>query len=309
MSDLSKGSAIAIDAGATKTLAILVDEDGHEIARATAAGANPWDVGPDAARAALHIVLNQLMTGGNVRAVCLGAAGIDRESDRIAAETRLRAILPARIAIVVRNDAAAALGLVGPSRPAMVVVADAGRITYGEDADGKAVRAGGQGAVLGDSASAVSLGMSILRHTADVLDGCEPAGPLATAVIQRLKLQQATEIIARIRHPDLDEPLVESLAPTLHAASQSGDEKAKEIIAAEGSALARNAKHVAGVIRQTAELPVLLVGNVFRSVPGIRDRVVAAVGQTGPVSLIESAEAVHGAARIALDTARERPQR
>jgi N-acetylglucosamine kinase-like BadF-type ATPase len=309
MSDLTKGIAIGIDAGGTKTLAILVDEEGHEVARANAAGANPWDVGPDAARAALHIVLNQLMTGGNVRAVCLGAAGIDRETDRVAAETRLRAILPARIAIDVRNDAAAALGLIGPSRPAMVVVADAGSIAYGESADGKTGRAGGQGAVLGDCASAVSLGMAILRHTADVLDGCERAGPLATAVIDRLKLQHATEIIARIRHPDLDEPLVESLAPTLEAASRSGDAKAKEIIATEGAALARNAKHIAGVIRGNAELPVLLVGHVFGSVPAIRNRVVAAVEETGPVSLIESAEAVHGAARISLDIARERPPR
>lgn len=305
MSDLTRGVAIGIDTGGTKTLAILVDEEGHEVSRASAGGANPWDVGPDAARAALHIVLNQLMTGGNVRAVCLGAAGVDRDADRIAAEARLRAFVPTRIAIVVRNDAAAALGLAGSNRPAMVVVADTGSIAYGEGADGMVTRAGGHGAVLGDCASAISLGMAVLRHTADVLDGCERKGPLAGAAIERLKLQRSTEIVARIRHPDLDEPLVESLAPLLHHASQTGDKKAAEIIGVEGAALARNAHHVARAIRTPAELPVLLVGSVFGWVPDVRERVVAAVRKTGPASIIESTEAVHGAARIALEVARE----
>jgi N-acetylglucosamine kinase-like BadF-type ATPase len=305
MSDLTQGVAIGIDAGGTKTLAILVDEEGREVSRASAGGANPWDVGPDAARAALHIVLNQLMTGGNVRAVCLGAAGVDRDADRVAAEARLRAFVPTRIAIVVRNDAAAALGLAGPDRPAMVVVADTGSIAYGEGTDGSVTRAGGHGAVLGDCASAVSFGMAVLRHTADVLDGCERKGPLAGAAIERLKLQRATEIVAKIRHPDLDESLVESLAPMLHQASQSGDKKAAEIIATECAALARNAHHVARAIRTAAELPVLLVGSVFAWVPDLRERVIAAVRKTGPASIVESAEAVHGAARIALEVARE----
>jgi N-acetylglucosamine kinase-like BadF-type ATPase len=306
MSDLSAGVAIGIDAGGTKTLAILVDEEGREIARASTGGANPWDVGPDAARAALHIVLNQLMTGGSVRVVCLGAAGIDREADRIAAETRLRALLPNRIATIVRNDAAAMLGLIGSNRPAMVVVADTGSIAYGEDADGQVTRAGGLGAVLGDCASALSLGMAILRLIAGVLDGYERKGMLATAAIEKLNVHHATEIVARIRHPDLDEPLVESLAALLMDAAKSGDANAKEIISSEGAALARNASHVARAIRKSEELPVLLVGKVFHWVPDIRDRVIAAVRKTGKVSIVESAEGVHGAAQLALELARER---
>ena len=306
MFDLSSGVAIGIDAGGTKTLAILVDEEGREIARSSTGGANPWDVGPDAARAALHIVLNQLMTGGNVRVVCLGAAGIDREEDRVAAETRLRALLPNRIATIVRNDAAAMLGLVGSKRPAIVVVADTGSIAYGEGADGQVTRAGGLGAVLGDSGSSLSLGMAILRFVAGVLDGYERKRPLATAAIDKLNIHHATEIVARIRHPELDEPLVESLAALLNDAAKSGDVNAKEIIATEGVALARNARHVARAIRTSEALPVLLVGKVFAWVPDIRDLVIAGLRKSGKISVVDSAEGVHGAARLALELARER---
>ncbi|HKW44775.1 MAG TPA: BadF/BadG/BcrA/BcrD ATPase family protein [Candidatus Eremiobacteraceae bacterium] len=303
MSDLSGGVAIGIDAGGTKTVAILVDEEGREIARASSGGANPWDVGTDAARAALHIVLNQLMTGGNVRVVCLGAAGIDNEADRLAAETRLRALLPNRIATIVRNDAAAVLGLIGSSRPAMVVVADTGSIAYGESADGNVTRAGGLGAVLGDCASALSLGMVVLRLTAGVLDGYLRNGPLATAAIEKLNIGHSTEIIARIRHPELDEPLIESLAALLADAAAAGDLDAEEIIEAEGAALARNAAHVARAIRTRDVLPVLIVGKVFGWVPDIRDRAIAAVRKTGKVSIVEATEGVRGAAQLALELA------
>jgi N-acetylglucosamine kinase-like BadF-type ATPase len=246
------------------------------------------------------------MTGGNVRVVCLGAAGIDNETDRVAAETRLRALLPNRIATIVRNDAAAVLGLIGSNRPAMVVVADTGSIAYGEGANGEVTRAGGLGAVLGDAASALSLGMAVLRLTAGVLDGYVRSGPLAAAAIEKLNIHQSTEIIARIRHPDLDEPLVESLAALLVEAAGSGDLDAEEIMESEGAALARNAAHVARAIRTRDVLPVLIVGKVFGWVPEIRDRVIAAVRKTGKVSIVESAEGVHGPARLALDLARER---
>jgi len=167
-------------------------------------------------------------------------------------------------------------------------------------------RTGGLGAVLGDSASALSLGMAILRLIAGVLDGYARRGPLATAAIERLGVHHATEIVARIRHPELDEPLVESLATLLMDAADSGDADAKEIIASEAAALARNAGHVARAIRISDVLPVLIVGKVFGWIPEIRDRVIAAVRKTGKVSLVESAEGVHGAARLALELARER---
>ncbi|HXW77372.1 MAG TPA: BadF/BadG/BcrA/BcrD ATPase family protein, partial [Candidatus Eremiobacteraceae bacterium] len=213
------------------------------------------------------------------------------------------------VAITVRNDAAATLGLVGPERPAMVVIADTGSIAYGEGADGEVTRAGGHGAVLGDCASAVSLGLAVLRHTADVLDECETRGPLARAAIERLKLERATDIVARIRHPDFDEPLVESLAAMLDPGMLASDPKAQAIVDAESAALARNARRVARAIRSRSpmRLPVLLVGCVFAWTPVIRDRVCAAVKDTGDVTIVESGECVHGAARVALDLLRVPP--
>ena len=304
MSDLKRGIAIGIDAGGTKTLAILVDADARELQRSESGGANPWDVGPDAARLALSTVLKPLLESGSVRAVCLGSAGIDREADRLAAETTLRSIVPSDVAIAARNDAAAALGLVGSKRPAMVVIAGTGSIAYGERADGSVARVGGHGAIIGDCGSGSNLGLGAVRHVANVLDGCEPRGALADAVIKRLNLRRAQDVVVHIQHPDLDVPLVASLAPLVEEAMKRGDQAAKKLVDAEGDALAANAKRLAFAVREQAALPVLLVGSVFSAFSDIREKVKSSLRQTGPVVVHESSECVHGAARLALDLAR-----
>ena len=301
MSDLKRGIAIGIDAGGTKTLGILVDGDSREISRAQAGGANPWDVGPDAAREALKAVLTPLLEGGNVKAVCLGSAGVDREEDRIAAEKVLRGMLPADVEIDVRNDAAAALGLAGPKRPAMVVVAGTGSIAYGEAADGSVVRIGGHGAVIGDVGSGSSLGLAALRHTANAYDGSDTKGALAESVISSLKLKRAGDIAGRIMHPNLDMPLIASLAPLVETALKKNDPAAVALVKAEGDGLAANAKRLAKTIRQDSALPALLIGGIFTNFPEIRDAVKAAIRESGPVVILESSESVLGAARIALD--------
>ena len=303
MSDLKKGVAIGIDAGGTKTVGILVDAECRELSRAQAGGANPWDVGPEATRVALMSVLEPLLAGGAVRAVCLGSAGVDRESDRVSAEKGLRAIVPGSISIDVRNDAAAALGVLGPKRPALVVIASTGSIAYGEDADGSPVRVGGHGAIIGDVGSASALGIAAARHTANALDGLEPRGALTDLVVERLKLKRSSDVVLRIQHPELDVPLVAALAPLVEQANQRGDKTAKAIVDAEGDALAATAKRVAYTIRREAALPSLLVGNVFSSFPDIREKVKAALRATGPVVVQESSECVLGAARIAVELA------
>jgi N-acetylglucosamine kinase-like BadF-type ATPase len=183
----------------------------------------------------------------------------------------------------------------------MVVVAGTGSIAYGEAADGAVVRVGGHGAVLGDVGSGSSLGLGALRHTANAYDGSETRGALAAAVITELKLKRAGDIQGRIQHPNLDMPLIASLAPLVDIAAKSGDLSAKALIQAEGSALAANAKRLARSIRQESALPALLIGSIFSGFPDIRDAVKAALRETGPVVILESSESVLGAARIALD--------
>ena len=303
MAEPRDGIAIGIDAGGTKTLGVLVDASGRELARAEAPGANPWSGGRDAARRAIARVVTPLLAGGRVRALCLGSAGIGRDGGTQAAEEDLRAIVPATISVAVCTDAVAALALAGAQRPALVVIAGTGSIVYGERADRSSVRLGGNGAIVGDPGSGAALGIGALRHTARVLDRDLPRGPLADAIAVRLGARTARDVVERVGWPSLDVALVASLAPLVRGASALGDEAANRIIAAEADALAADADFVARNIRRDEPLVALLAGSIFGAFPAIRDRVDAALRASGAVRLEEGVQPVMGAARIALDLA------
>ena len=296
--------AIGIDAGGTRTIGVLVDNDCRELARADAGAGNPATVGADAAWKAIGDVFAKLSTGARVKGVCLGQAGIDRPDDRTHAEAALRSIVGPNINMEARNDAAAALGILGPARPAMVVVAGTGSITYGERADGSPRRVGGLGAMISDPGGATSIGLAALRHVARVLDGTEKRGPLAMAVIERWKLRAPADMLTPFQSGGFESPIVASIAPMVAKAIDQGDAAARTIVDTQAAALADDAKFLAREIRTDRSLPVLLVGKVFAGIPSLRERVRDAVRQTGSTMIQEASECVLGAARIALSLAK-----
>ncbi len=74
---------IGIDAGGTKTVALLADADGHVLAEGRAGAANLHTEGELEVEKILHTVIDLATDGRDVTlsAVCLGIAGVDREDD------------------------------------------------------------------------------------------------------------------------------------------------------------------------------------------------------------------------------------
>src|ERR671914_768378 len=74
---------LGIDAGGTKTVALLADADGRIVAEGRAGGANLQTEGELDGEKGLPNVIEQVTRRNNVTlaAVCLGMAGVDRETD------------------------------------------------------------------------------------------------------------------------------------------------------------------------------------------------------------------------------------
>ena len=74
---------LGIDAGGTKTVALLADADGRIVGEGRAGGANLQTEGELEVEKMLHDVIDQATDGRDVApaAVCLGMAGVDREDD------------------------------------------------------------------------------------------------------------------------------------------------------------------------------------------------------------------------------------
>ena len=74
---------LGIDAGGSKTVALLATLDGRVVAEGRAGGANLRTHGELAVEKVLHDVIDQVLEGRPEPplAVCLGIAGVDRQDD------------------------------------------------------------------------------------------------------------------------------------------------------------------------------------------------------------------------------------
>ncbi|HEX5133870.1 MAG TPA: BadF/BadG/BcrA/BcrD ATPase family protein, partial [Thermoanaerobaculia bacterium] len=74
---------LGIDAGGTKTRALLADEDSRVVAGAFGGGANLRTHGELEVEKVLHDVMERVLVGYDVApaAICLGIAGVDRPQD------------------------------------------------------------------------------------------------------------------------------------------------------------------------------------------------------------------------------------
>jgi N-acetylglucosamine kinase-like BadF-type ATPase len=297
------GVAIGIDAGGSKTDAVLVDANCVELARATAGGANLRSIDRHIVESNLASVISPLLAGQRVRAICVGAAGAGREADRDALREVLKWAAPPRMMIIVMHDGEIALRAATSARPAMVVIAGTGSLAYGERADGTSARAGGYGSVIGDPGSGYAIGMAAIQCAARAFDGIEPIGMLAKAVANTLNAKSASDLTEAVDHPPPDVAEVASLAGLVAEASRSGDAAAQEIIAGHARLLGSLAAQVARAIRDgRAALPVALSGGAFEAIPTLAETVSQAVAASGECEIIRPQKTpAAGAAAIALE--------
>jgi N-acetylglucosamine kinase-like BadF-type ATPase len=301
MADAHLKHVIGIDAGGSKTLALLVAETGDIVARSRTGGANPHSVGQDSAARSLREALEPLLRSHRVDAICIGAAGLARESDRQFFERMLRDVAGARPRLLLRSDAQIALEAGTSERPAMVAIAGTGAIVYGERADRSEVRCGGYGIVIGDLSGGYAMGVRAVRHAARTLDGLAHSGPLSEAVLARLEASDVPALVERIPGWPAAVGTIAALAGVVAETAARGDAAAQAIVAEACAGLREQARRVAEQVRTQARLPVVVFGGAFEAVPALFEAVERGCRQTGPCTLGRPiVEPAHGAALLAL---------
>jgi N-acetylglucosamine kinase-like BadF-type ATPase len=295
---------IGIDAGGSKTLALLVDETATVVGRARARGANPRSAGPRQAAAALREAVTPLLQTASPSAMCIGAAGVARESDRKFFERELRTLAGPDAAIVICNDAQIVLRAGIQQRPAVAAIAGTGGLVYGEREDGSSERCGGYGALIGDAFGSAAVGLAAIAHAAAALDGIAPRGVLAEAVLGAVRATSVPQLVERVHAWPPDVGAIGALAPLVWDASEAGDPAAARIVRRACDELAKAVKTVAARVRNANRLTVVLSGGAFDALPALVDSARAGAAQTGPSTVRRLAvEPAHGAALLALEAA------
>jgi N-acetylglucosamine kinase-like BadF-type ATPase len=299
---------LGIDAGGTKTVCLLADAEGHVVSEARGGGANLQASGELEVEKVLHAVMDTALGDRDVMpaAICLGIAGVDRESDAAAVRGIMRRIGFKTRTLVV-NDALVALVAGAGEEPGVVIVAGTGSIAYGRDGDGRAARSGGWGYVLGDEGGGFWIGRSALNAVVRQFDGRGPRTVLTEMVLESMRLESPTELVHAVYAGGLHRYAIASIAPVVQRAAEAGDAVAADIVSRAAIELAAAATSVITKLEMRGEVfPTLLAGGVFRGVPALVAQVASLLGEAAPRSDVRplDVEPAIGAVRLALAVAR-----
>lgn len=293
---------IGIDAGGTKTVGLLADEQGQPLGEARGGGANLQVHGELEVEKVLYGILEAL-GARSVSALCLGIAGVDRPGDEAVIRAILRRLGHAENARVV-NDAAIALVAGTPERAGIVIVAGTGSIAYGVDARGGVARAGGYGYLLADEGSGYWLGREALRAAVRARDGRGPQTPLADRVFAALGVASLEELVPLAYEQGLPRQQLAALSRLVQAAADAGDPLADALLDQAALELALAARSVARRLSLASRYPVVLAGGLFLGCPGLARRLTARLELPGAEPHLLEGEPASGAVTLALDLLR-----
>jgi N-acetylglucosamine kinase len=299
---------LGIDAGGTKTVCLLADEQGRVVSQARGGGANLQASGELEVEKVLHAVMETALGDRDLQpaAICLGIAGVDRESDAAAVRGIMRRIGFKTRTLVV-NDALIALVAGAGDEPGVVIVAGTGSIAYGRDAAARAARSGGWGYVLGDEGGGFWIGRTALNAVVRQFDGRGPRTTLTEMVLAAMHLERPTDLVHAVYAGGLHRYAIAGIAPVVQQAADAGDAVAADIVSRAGMELSAAAASVIARLEMRGEMfPILLAGGVFRGVPALVEHVASRLAEVAPRSEVRllDVEPAMGAVRLAMAAAR-----
>ncbi|MDP2317830.1 MAG: BadF/BadG/BcrA/BcrD ATPase family protein [Acidobacteriota bacterium] len=302
---------LGIDAGGSKTVALLADAAGRIVGEGRSGGANLQAHGELEVEKVLHHVIDRAMAGGAgvPAAVCLGLAGVDREGDsqviaavmrRLGFREHTLIVNDALIALVAGVPLAEGTAAVGPG---LVLISGTGSIAYGVNRHGLAARAGGWGTSLGDEGSGYWIGRRALSAVTRAADGRGPVTGLTALVLAHFTLSRPEQLVSAIYDHATGKRAIASLGPLVEQARAAGDAVAGEIMrkAAEELTLAA-ASVIASLEMRGEQFPVLMSGGMLRGAPWLAGEVSGRLAEVAPRSTVTAldVEPALGAVRLAL---------
>src|SRR5688572_22575500 len=294
---------LGIDAGGTKTVALLADADGRILGEGRAGAANLQTEGELEVEKILHTVIEHATDGRQVTpaAVCLGMAGVDRQDDAQIIRDVMRRLGFRSNALIV-NDALIALVAGAGASPGVVLISGTGSIAFGVSHRGLAARAGGWGPTLGDEGSGYWIGRRALEAVVRDADGRGPKTALTKKVLEYFSLERPELLVSEIYHQPHGRRAIASLAPEVDRAREAGDLVASEIMIDAADELAKAAGSVITRLEMRGEqFPILMAGGLLKRSEWLVAEIARRMAEVAPRSevLPLTEEPALGAVRLA----------
>ncbi len=294
---------VGIDGGGTRTTAVVTDEQGTELTRTTGQPGIVNVLEPEAGAHALADLATQALAEARITelpaVLCCALAGAGREAERARLERSLSSLRIAA-AVHVATDFEAAMQDAFGAGAGILVIAGTGSSAWGRAQDGRCVRAGGWGHVIGDEGSGYALGRVALMLAMREFDGRGENAGFMQAVLSQTGVATEDGLVRWAANASKGD--VAALAPIVFAAAQNGSLSALDAVE---DAAAEIAMHVAALYDRLGpwDMPptVALAGGLIDPGRPMREAVLREIeALTIPVAIAEDRiDAARGAAALA----------
>lgn len=246
---------LGVDAGGTKTRALLADATGALLGAGEAGPGNFQAIGAEAAGAAIAAAVRgalaqagggavgEAVAAGAVRGSFFGLAGVRTEAERATMRAEIAKLgLGGEIALGSDLEAAHAGALAGG--PGVVVIAGTGSAAWGRNSAGGTWQAGGWGWLVDDKGGGYWLAVQGLAAAVEGEDGRGPATGLGARAAAYFGAAGLREVLRELHAGKKDRATLAGFAREVRAAAEAGDEAATGLVRAARDELLRLAKAV-----------------------------------------------------------------
>jgi N-acetylglucosamine kinase-like BadF-type ATPase len=218
--------SLGIDGGGTRSRAGLAAGN-RRIAKVEGGPLQLATMSPAAVRQSLEALVGALPeTGGEVHAMCVGAAGATSEKAKPVADWARSRFPDAAISVVRDVD----LILAFARRPVIGLVAGTGVVALGLAEDGRRLVADGGGFLLGDRGGAYWTGLEGLRRGLRASDREGAPGVLLRTLLDELDLPQAGALPHLIAGSEVPVSRIARLAPVVCALAEQDEAIAAGVV-------------------------------------------------------------------------------
>jgi len=261
---------LGVDGGASKTAALVTDEDAKPLGHGLAGGSNHLRVGIEQATRNIERAVNRALVEAGIAirqiayAYC-GIAGSDHPAHRQQVVDSLSIFFP-KGNFTVDNDARIALtGAVGFGA-GVVIIAGTGSVAFGRNERGEETRAGGWGPTIGDEGSGFAIARAGLSAIVRAYDGRGPSTKMTDLLCNEYDMCDPSELPRFVYATTTHADDIARYGRLVIEAAQAGDRIANAIMNDAGTELGSCVVAVArklGLIG--TEFPVAYVGGAFHA--------------------------------------------
>ncbi len=251
---------LGVDGGGSKTTAVVYDEKGCFVGKATGESINYYSVGLENARQAMADIIGLLPQKCFDCAVIGMSALNDRASDE-ETERFCRDIIISN-KIIMDSDLFIALEAMNCEGECAFVISGTGSMAVCRSEGGEISHAGGFGYIIGDEGSGYSIALSAIKTAIRAAESIVPPTALTESCLKYFSAETVYDLIDIFYEKTVSRKNVAAFAKEVCLCAENGDVTAHEILRNEAMLLSQT---VSSLIKgKNAGIPVGLWGGIFQ---------------------------------------------